>query len=546
MLPRFMAGGQVVEGALKFRAPSNGEAIEELDTQTITADGTETLVRRAAGSGETRLTSNVILFDCSGADRILKMPVASSWKGEITVRNISSGAYTVQIQTAAAASVGYIDQGEAAKVLSPGSGTTIYLNGLAKVTASADDFGADGIKTDKITESTSGADITIPDSVALALGTGKDTKIEHDGVGTIITHTTGSLVIDSADVNDPIVIRTGTDTSATGLEIKNNSDAAYWKFNPSSATAGTLQGADGSALVLGGGADDTVKHDGTLTTWVHTTGNLQFDNQAVTGFYLFDLGTDTSATGFAVRSDALGELFKVTGDGAIVAGAGLWDGCPSEADPDPSKAHRFFDDFVSALSADWAVTEDTTDCTQAVSDAQHGVVVLTNKAATDDNAQQIQFAQETFKLTSGKKLWLEFNIKIVGDATNSDFFIGLAEAEDLTGVADNMPANGFGFRKDDGDTDIDACSSDNGANVESLAVGTLVNNTFIRLGLRFDGGASGAATLTPYINGVAGAPIAAVTYATMAEVSPVLMIRNGDGVTTEVLHGDYVKVVAAR
>ena len=384
------------------------------------------------------------------------------------------------------------------------------------------------------------------DGSAFVLGTGNDDSVSHDGTNTTWTHTTGDLIFDSTDVDDQIIFRVGTDTTATGIEFRNNSDAAMWAINPTAAGAGTLKGLDNSALVFGTGDDDSVLHDAINTVWTHTTGNLQFDNQAAAGFHLFDLGTDTGATGFSVRNNSLGDLFKVTGDGAITAGTGMWANSPSEADPNPNAAHRFFEDFVAVLSADWAVAETDTANTAAVSDAQHGVVVLTCNAGDDDSSIQIQHAQETFRLTSGKKVWVEFRVKIVGDATQSDFFIGLAEVENLTAVADNMPANGFGFRKDDGDTNIDACSSDNGGNVESLAVAVLANDTFVRLGLLFDGGASGAATLTPYIDGVAGAPIAAVAYGTMTEVAPIFMVRNGDAVTTELLHCDYIKVVAQR
>ena len=220
----------------------------------------------------------------------------------------------------------------------------------------------------------------------------------------------------------------------------------------------------------------------------------------------------------------------------------------------PSVNYQLLDDFdLSAASAaplaTWTVTEDDAACTQLLIDAVGGALQLTNKATTDDNAQQIQSQQESFRLLVGKKLWYEARVRCpAADVTNLDLFIGLAETEDLTGVADNMPANGVGFTKTDaGVGTIYLASSDNGTNIVSPgSLKTLITNTWTRLGFYFDGGATGSATITPYIDGVAGSPLAAVTYATMAELAPIFMIRNGNNVTTQILDIDYVRVIQER
>lgn len=249
-------------------------------------------------------------------------------------------------------------------------------------------------------------------------------------------------------------------------------------------------------------------------------------------------GTVTAATLAVSGTATVGTLAATT----LRAGSGLWAACP--VTQDPSVLHTFFDDFLALLTP-WTVTEDDAADTQVANDVQHGVVSMTQKAITDNDGAQMTWAQETFKLTSGKRLWFEVRLRCPAGATQLDWFIGLAEAEDLTGVADNMPANGIGFKKDDGDTNIDLSSSDGGTDTTRDAVGTLVANTWIRVGMLFDGGASGAATITPYVDGVAGTAIT-VTYATMAEMAPIFMVRNGDATTTQVLDIDYVKVAAER
>ena len=165
----------------------------------------------------------------------------------------------------------------------------------------------------------SGTDLTLPDAMPILLGNTGDDSLQHDGTDTIWTHTTGDLVIDSTDVNDPIVLRVGTDTAATGVEFRNNSDAAIWAINPSSASAGTLKGADGSALVLGTGNDDSVSHDGTDTIWTHATGDWIFDSTDVNDPVAFRLGTDTLATAFQIRNNSDAPMWEFLGNGALNA-----------------------------------------------------------------------------------------------------------------------------------------------------------------------------------------------------------------------------------
>lgn len=237
----------------------------------------------------------------------------------------------------------------------------------------------------------------------------------------------------------------------------------------------------------------------------------------------------------------------------LQAGSGLWsNSCPSPADPNfDSVAHMYFNDF-RALAADydatneWTLTEDDADCAQAINaDTACGTLTLTNKATTDDNAQQIQLQQESFKVAAGKKLWYETRIKCAAGATQIDWAVGLTVTEDLTGVADNMPANGIVFHKDDGDTNIDLSTSDNGTNIQSAAVGTATTG-WVKLGFYVDGAATGSLGITPYVNDVAGTAITTGTYATMSELAPIFMVRNGDATTTQTMEIDYVKVIQLR
>lgn len=75
---------------------------------------------------------------------------------------------------------------------------------------------------------------------------------------------------------------------------------------------GFVVAVDNQGVKLGTGVDDTISHNGTLTTWTHATGNLLIDNTAATGATLLDLGTDTNATKVAVRNNTGLELLSVS------------------------------------------------------------------------------------------------------------------------------------------------------------------------------------------------------------------------------------------
>lgn len=221
----------------------------------------------------------------------------------------------------------------------------------------------------------------------------------------------------------------------------------------------------------------------------------------------------------------------------------------------PSTYYKFFDDFdrsgaAGALTADWTVTETDAGNAEVLVDVAGGVLRLTNGGTDDDSASQVVLSNISCQLTLGKKLWYETRVRsTAADVTNLDLSIGLiAAAEDLSAVADNMPANGIVFTKTDaGVGTIFLASSDNGTNkVSGASLKTLVTNTWTRLGFYFDGAATGSATVIPYIDGVAGVPLTSVTYATDPLLSPSFKVANGDATTTQILEIDYVLVVVER
>src|SRR5688500_1063539 len=73
--------------------------------------------------------------------------------------------------------------------------------------------------------------------------------------------------------------------------------------------------------------------------------------------------------------------------------------------PDPTKWHTYFNDFDTFVAGDWTIT--TTEAgagsaTEALTDADGGVLLVTNDAA-DNDADFFQKVGESFLLASGKR-----------------------------------------------------------------------------------------------------------------------------------------------
>lgn len=148
--------------------------------------------------------------------------------------------------------------------------------------------------------------------------------------------------------------------------------------------------------------------------------------------------------------------------------------------PDPSAAHQFFNDFDVWTAGDWTITETDAGATQAITNEDGGVLLITNTAA-DDDLVGIQNKGETFKFASGKQLWFKARFK-VSDATQSDFVMGL-QITDTTPLA---VTDGVYFLKSDGAA---TCSlkvvKDSTATTTTAA--TIVTDTYVVLGFVYNG-----------------------------------------------------------
>lgn len=151
--------------------------------------------------------------------------------------------------------------------------------------------------------------------------------------------------------------------------------------------------------------------------------------------------------------------------------------------PDPTQYHTYFEDFDYYVAADWTVTETQAGATQALTDADGGVILLTNTAA-DNDLNAMQKVGESFLMESGKKAFFRARLK-VSDATQSDVVIGLQ-------ITDTTPldvTDGIYFLKaDDAATLTVICRKNATTGSTSATVGTIADDTWFTVGWFYDGG----------------------------------------------------------
>jgi hypothetical protein len=149
---------------------------------------------------------------------------------------------------------------------------------------------------------------------------------------------------------------------------------------------------------------------------------------------------------------------------------------------DPTKFIVYWNDFHNYTAGDWTVTETTAGATQATTAGNGGLIALVTEA-NDDDVNQLQLNQETFKIIAGKKSWFKARFK-VSDVTQTDVYFGLIITD--TSVAGGV-TDGLYFRKADGAATMIHVLEKDSAESSSGTVATLVNDTFVTAAFYYNG-----------------------------------------------------------
>lgn len=205
--------------------------------------------------------------------------------------------------------------------------------------------------------------------------------------------------------------------------------------------------------------------------------------------------------------------------------------------------HRWIDDFCQALDEDikYDLTE-TGSGTHTCADAVNGILALTN-AAADNDSQEVASLCECWKLINCYPLYAEIRFYL-DDVLQSDFWFGL-----ITGATwFTQPDDAVVFYKLDPLADLYFRTRTNTLNTSTDTTINLVNDTWYRIGIHWDGG--GTVRWFVFTDGDAPQVCAAAGLHTTnivqdEELAIGFGIRNGEA-DAKSMYIDYLKVAQTR
>lgn len=164
---------------------------------------------------------------------------------------------------------------------------------------------------------------------------------------------------------------------------------------------------------------------------------------------------------------------------------------------------KFLEEFVATdisvadAPAGWTTTLvelGAGESTVALTDGVGGLLLITADENENDGAQ-MQKIGESFKLAASKPCYLGIRAAL-SENTQTDFFFGLATTD--TTIIAGEPDDYAGFRKHDGDANIDCVTCKNTTSTSTDSTVDVVNATYNTLEMYFDGNGS----VYFYIDGV--------------------------------------------
>ena len=203
--------------------------------------------------------------------------------------------------------------------------------------------------------------------------------------------------------------------------------------------------------------------------------------------------------------------------------------------PAATNFHTYFEDFDYYTAANWTVTETQAGATQALTDGDGGLLLLTNTAA-DNDLISLQKVGESFRFATGKALFFEARFK-VSDATQSDVVIGLQ-------ITDTTPldvTDGVFFIKADGAATVNFLVEKNNTATTASSIATMANDTYIRLGFYYDG----SSAVQYFVNGTYTGSSVTTNLPDDEDMTVTIAIQNGEAVA-KTMTVDYVYVAKER
>ena len=202
----------------------------------------------------------------------------------------------------------------------------------------------------------------------------------------------------------------------------------------------------------------------------------------------------------------------------------------------------FMDDFlgiVTDLTNDWTEVKDGSAPTVTVeADTQHGRLLLSSQATTDDSGSSIQ-GNEIYLPTLSRRIWFETVLQS-SDADQQELFIGFSVNFTSNPEALLTAANRIGFQVDDGNAYILCKTEASGVETSSDSEVDLVDATDIILGMQI----IGLSRVEFYVNRLLVQTL--ITNVPATEMALAAYQLSGDANGTKSVSIDYIMTIVQR
>jgi hypothetical protein len=174
-------------------------------------------------------------------------------------------------------------------------------------------------------------------------------------------------------------------------------------------------------------------------------------------------------------------------------------------EPDPTRLHGYFNDFYTYAATDWVLTTAEAgagNATEVIADDEvGGVLTITNAGGSGDH-DNFQLSKdggtndaEVFTFATQKKAWFDTRFKS-NDGDQVTIHIGIHIVN--TDPVNAAPTDGIYFKTTDETGDISLLVRKNSTETSAAGLGTLGDDTFVRLSYYWDG----VDTIYGYVDGV--------------------------------------------
>jgi hypothetical protein len=209
---------------------------------------------------------------------------------------------------------------------------------------------------------------------------------------------------------------------------------------------------------------------------------------------------------------------------------------------DPGYGFGFCDHFLSEVELSHYTLTQATAGTFALDDAVGGVALLDCNSTTQGQGGQIQrqgaSTGAVFLPSAGTTIWFEARIKVADTATGPEFFLGLsAEDDTLIATQANSSPNHIGFESVTNNLVLLFHGEKAGTRASCTTPGTLVDDTWVKLGFRVNG----VTSVDVFVDGVKFLGTNAITSASIPVVAltPSVVCQAG-GTTDPITHIDWL------